>query len=260
MCTETAGHRHAEIPRLQAGEDVKSPVPGSGKFTSLLVAVAVTGLFAACGQHTGTTPANSPAVQPQPPPSSAAPPVAYDISRVDNVRNDFPPGFIVEAQTARTLSQADIESSRITAVTEGRIQPPDCRTVVMPSYAEPSVGADAAEVTAAGGHGSVDLDALRSPQPVPAAPKAEGCGLGMVVSGLPDVAGPAERIQAPSITGVATTGAKLVPEKRNPVYIFTAALDDRTSVVVTGSTDAQLSPEKLMSELLVKATAAVRGQ
>jgi hypothetical protein len=239
-----------------------SALPGTGNITSLLVALAIGGSLLACGHPAEPKPTGSPAARPQPPSSTStsAPPAAYDIARVAKVRNDFPPGFTVDAHPAKTLGEHDIESSPITAVTEARIQPPDCRSVVMPSYAEPSVGTKAAEVKAAGGQGSVDVVALRSPKPVPAAPKAKGCGLGMVVSGPPDVAGPAENADAPNIAGVTTTGAKLTPEQKNPVYIFTAALDGRTSVVVMGSTDAKLNPEKLMSDLLAKATAAVRGQ
>lgn len=65
-----------------------------------------------------------------------------------------------------------------------------------------------------------------------------------------------------AIPGVSTTGVKLTvadPEE-DPDYLYTAALNDRTSIVVMGSADQQLDPQRLMSDLLVKAVAAVRGQ
>jgi hypothetical protein len=81
------------------------------------------------------------------------------------------------------------------------------------------------------------------------------------MSGSPEAAGTAERVPGPNIDGVTTTGVKLSPtDAEDPDYIFTAALNDQTSVVVMGSTDAQLNPQQLLSDLLVKATSAVRSQ
>ncbi len=71
-----------------------------------------------------------------------------------------------------------------------------------------------------------------------------------------------ERIAAPAVGGVRTTGVRLTvaDSADDPDYLFTAALDDSTSVVVMGSADQQLDPQRLMSDLLVKAVSAVRGQ
>lgn len=236
------------------------PLPGTKKIASVLVVLGAGGLLVACGNAADTKPTNPPAA-PSPTASptdpATAPGVEYDISRVDGVKNGFPPGFTVSAYPAKTVSQPDHDSSRITALTEARIVPPKCRAVVLPSYAVPSAGAQAAGVNARGDRGSIDVIALRSPEPVTVGEKPEGCGLGLVISGSPDVAGPAEQIDAPTITGATTTGIKLSPEDRNPEYVFTARLDDRTAVVVMGNTDAQLNPERLMADLMTKATAAV---
>lgn len=232
--------------------------------TSFLAALSVGGLLVGCGHATETRRASVPTTSSQAESStagSAAPPAAsYDISHVGEVKNTFPPGFQVAAFPARPLSQQDIESSRLAAVAKGRIVPPKCRVVVIPPYAQPSVGTEAAGVSGGSEHGRIDVVALRSAKPVPAGEKPTGCGLGLTISGAPDIAGPAEQIQPPDIAGATTTGIKLNPEQMNPEYIFTAALDDRTAVVVVGNTDAQLNPAQLMSDLLVKAAAAVRGR
>ena len=71
-----------------------------------------------------------------------------------------------------------------------------------------------------------------------------------------------ERIPAPDIAGATTTGARLTvaDPQEDPDYLYTAALDDRTSIVVMGSADTALDPQRLMADLLVKAVSAVRGQ
>lgn len=80
------------------------------------------------------------------------------------------------------------------------------------------------------------------------------------MTGEPEASGAAERTPAPDISGTTTTGVKLAVNDEDPDYIFTAALDDQTSIVVVGSTDPQLNPQQLAPDLLVKAAAAVRGQ
>ncbi|BCO36882.1 hypothetical protein BMW24_011145 [Mycobacterium heckeshornense] len=194
-------------------------------------------------------------------PQAASPAgAAYDISRVDRVKDDLPPGFAGEAEPSKTLTQQDIASSGITAFTGAQVDPPQCRAVLVPPHVEPSVGTQAAGVRGQGDQGNIYIVAMRLPQPVRASQPPAGCDR-VSVSGSPKASGTAERIAAPSIAGVTTTGAKLsVDAAEDPDYVFTAALDDQTSVVVMGSTDAQLNPQGLLSDLLVKATSAVRGR
>jgi hypothetical protein len=218
----------------------------------------------ACGHSTEEKATSSPAAQPPSPSSSStstAAPAAYDISRVDNVQNDFPPGFEVEAHPAKALDQHDIDNSGVNDLAEAAKDPPQCRGMVIPPYANPSVGTQAAGVKGEGDKGSIHVVAFRSPEPIPVSSPPADCDRASL-SGSPEATGTAERIAAPNIDGVTTTGAKLLSTngQEEPEYIFTAALDDRTSVVVRGGADAELNPQQLMSNLLVKATAAVRGQ
>ncbi|WP_160118025.1 DUF5642 family protein [Mycobacterium sp. MFM001] len=229
----------------------------------LLIALGASVAIPACS-HSAEHPAGTSSTQSQPPsptntPAAAAP-AGYDIARVDNVKNDFPAGFAPEAEQPKTLAQHDIDSSGITAFTKAQIDPPQCRSMVIPPNVEPSVGAQAAGVRGEGDQGNIYVVALRLPQPVPAGQPPAGCDR-VTLSGDPQAAGTAERVPAPHIDGVTTTGVKLSADASDdPDYIYTAALDDQTSVVVMGSTDTQLNPQQLLPDLLVKATSAVRGQ
>jgi hypothetical protein len=231
------------------------------QIASLLAALGVGVSLAACGQSTEQPPTNSPAAPPESASNTpAASPGAYDISRVQNIQKDFPAGFDVEAHPAKTLSKQDVEDSKLTALTEARMDPPQCLAAVIPPYADPSVGTEAAGARADGDQGSIQVVAFRSPEPIPVSPPPAGCER-VTISGS-DVTGTAESVPAPHIEGVTTTAVKLATEGEDeePEYIFTAALNDRTSVVVRGGADSELNPQQLMSDLLVKATAAVRGQ
>jgi hypothetical protein len=227
--------------------------------TALGMGIALT----ACGQSEHGPAASPPAQQQSPSSSGAAPAVAspYDIARVDNVKDDFPPGFKAVPHPTKTLDQQDIDHSGVVAFTKATIDPPQCRSLIIPPYAEPTVGTHAAGTKADGDQGYIDVVAIRKDQPVPASPLPAGCDK-VTMSGAPQASGTAERIPAPTIAGVTTTGVELSPadEDDDPDYIYTAALDSQTSVVVMGSTAEDLNPQQMLSDLLVKATAAVRGQ
>jgi Domain of unknown function (DUF5642) len=252
----------AELAPVQAGVITSLRRMARG-IASLLLAFGAGVTLAACGHSQDSKPTGSASAELQPPSSSrasAATPGAYDLSRVDNVKNDFPPGFTTDAHPAKILDQHDIDSSGIIAFTKAHVDPPQCRSLIIPPYAEPSIGTEAAGVRGEGDQGKIYVVALRLPQPVPASPPPAGCDQ-VSLSGSPEAAGNAERIPAPKIDGLTTTGVKLNPtDAEDPGYIFTAALNDHTSVVVMGSADAQLNPQQLLSGLLGKATSAVRGQ
>ncbi|WP_085130731.1 DUF5642 family protein [Mycolicibacter engbaekii] len=214
--------------------------------------------LAGCATNAEVAPAGSAAPQP-----AAAQPAAprYDVSRIDAVANDFPEGFTAQAHPAKTLAQSDIDGSAVAAFTQAQVDPPQCRSVVIPRYVDPKAGTEAAGVIGQGDQGNMYVVALRSPDSVTPEAAPAGCDR-IALSGSPQATGTVERIPAPDIGGVTTTGVKLTvadPED-DPDYLYTAALDDHTSVVVMGSADEQLDPQRLMSDLLVKAVTAVRGQ
>lgn len=222
------------------------------------------GTLAACGGSEQSAPSGSPSAQPQPPSSSsaqAAPSSKYDISRVDNLKDDFPLGFKADPHPAKTLDQQDIDSSGIMPFTQAQFDPPQCRALVIPPYVDPSVGTQAAGIRGQGDQGEIYIVAMQLTKPTPASPLPAGCDR-VSMSGAPEATGTAEPVPAPKIDGATTTGVKLSPadETEDPDYEFTVALDDQTSIVVMGSTVAQLNPQQVMSDLLVKAASAVRGK
>ncbi len=230
----------------------------AGRAPILLAALGVTTALAGCDTSAQVSPAGPAAV---PPPAGQSSPEPYDISRVGAVVDDFPQGFSPQAHPAKTLGPADLGGSAVAAFTGAQFDPPQCRSVVIPPYADPTVGTEAVGVIGQGDQGSMYVVALRSPHPVAAEPDPAGCDR-ISLSGSPEATGTVERIAAPAVGGVRTTGVKLtvMDSAEGPDYLFTAALDDSTSVVVMGSADQQLDPQRLMSDLLVKAVSAVRGQ
>ncbi|HEU4361920.1 MAG TPA: DUF5642 family protein [Mycobacterium sp.] len=250
MSGMASSHR-AECTRMRV---VRRSVSG-------LAALGAAAALAGCS-HAATPPPSAPSsVPPSPAQSSASQPAGYDISKVDDVKDDFPSGFTAQAHPAKTLDQQDINGSQIAAFIGAQVDPPQCRSVVIPPYAEPVVGTQAAGVRAEGDQGAMYVVALRSPKPNPISPPPAGCDQ-IALSGSPEASGTVEQVPAPDIAGVTTTGVKLTTDDPDddPDYLYTAALDDQTAVVVMGSADTQLDPQKFLADLLVKAVSAVRGQ
>lgn len=225
---------------------------------ALLAALGVGATLAGCGTSAEVTPAGPVASQP---PAAEPSPAPYDISRVDAVSNDFPQGFTPQAHPAKTLGQSDIDGSAVAAFTDAQVDPPQCRSVVIPPYVDPTVGTEAAGVIG---------------QETRATCTSSPCGRRILLrlslnrravtgSRCPvrrRRPGPWSVSRHPPFLSATTTGVKLsvADPEEDPDYLYTAALDQRTSVVVMGSADAQLDPQRLMSDLLVKAVSAVRGQ
>ena len=220
----------------------------------LAALVLVAASASACG---GWHEPKQPAVGAPSPTKSVA---QYDISRVNNVKNDVPAAFKTAPGPTTTLTQDDIDNARVIPFTKAVYDPPQCRAFVIPPYVEPVVGAQAAILSAEGDRGEIFVVALRLPHPVAVNPPPAGCDH-VTMSGSDESTGTAERVPAPQIAGVTTTGLKLKPATDTSPggYVFTAALGDQTSVAVMGGADDALHPQQLLSDLLVKATAAVRG-
>ena len=233
------------------------------QIASTLTAVGlVTLTVAACGGSDQAKPSSSSATQA---PSSsgataAAPASKYDISKVDYIKDAMPAGFKPDPRPEITLNQGDIDTPKIIPFTKANFDPPQCRALVIPPYIDPAVGTRAAGLSAEGDQGEIFVVAMDLPKPIPAAPLPAGCNH-VGLSGSPEATGTAESIPGPPIDGVTTTGVKLTPSDDNAPaeYIFTAELGDQTSIAVMGGTADELNPQQVLSDLLVKATVAVRG-
>ncbi|HEX7322073.1 MAG TPA: DUF5642 family protein [Mycobacterium sp.] len=241
---------------------ITTPRRAARQSVSLFAALGVGVALAACGHSGQDQPAASPSAQSLSAPATAlaAPAADNDVSRIGNVKDDFPQGFTAESHPAKTLDQQDIDHSGINSFTGAQFDPAQCRSAIIPAYAQPSVGTNAAGVRGQGDQGNIYAVAMRLPQPVPSSPPPAGCDE-VTMSGDPQASGTAEPVPAPNIAGVTTTGAELsTDDDDDPDYIYTAALDDHTTVVVMGNMDEQLNPRQYLSDLLVKSVAAVRGQ
>jgi hypothetical protein len=196
----------------------------------------------------------------QPTGSTTAQPAQYDISRVNSVKNDVPAGFTASPGPVMTLTRDDVDNARVIPFTQATYAPPQCRALIIPTYVEPVVGARAAILSAEGARGEIFVAAMQLPHPVEVSPPPTGCGH-VAMSGSEESSGTAESVPAPRIEGVTTIGVKLKPalDKSPGGYVFTAAIGNQTSVAVMGGTDPDLHPQQLLSDLLVKAVAAVRG-
>ena len=217
-------------------------------------ALTALGLITLPASGCGGTQASEPAG------STSSPAVHYDIARVNNVKGDVPAGFATAPGAPITLSQDDIDNARVIPFTKAVYAPPQCRALVIPPYVEPVVGAQAVILSAEGDRGEIFVAAMRLPHPVEVGPPPAGCGH-VTMSGSEESAGTAEAVPGPQIAGVTTTGVKLNPATDPTAggYVFTAALGDQTSVAVMGGAASDLHPQQLLSDLLVKAVAAVRG-
>lgn len=215
--------------------------------TSLLAAAGLGMGLLACSQSVAQDQSKLP----------AEPLAAPDISRVDAVARSFPPEFTVNAGLSKTLNRGDVERAGMDVLTRATLNPAHCLPMIVPTYANPTIGAEAAGVTASGELGGVQVTALRTPRAFSADATPAGCDR-VVISGTPS--GIAERVPAPAIVGAATTGVRLIEDGQQAAhYIFTAAVDDQNVVVVRSSLDEQLHPQQFLSNLLVQATTAVRG-
>ncbi|BBX45842.1 hypothetical protein GCM10009641_64280 [Mycobacterium cookii] len=240
-----------------------SPQQATRHIASTLTAVGIiTFTVAACGASDQSKPPSSSAAQE---PSSsgataAAPASKYDISKVDSVKDAMPPGFKPDPRPEIILNQGDIDNPKIIPFTKAKFDPPQCRALVIPPYIDPTVGARAAGLSAEGDQGEIFVVAMNLPKPIPATPLPAGCDH-VGLSGSPEATGSAESIPGPRIDGVTTTGVKLTPSDDNAPseYIFTAELGDQTSIAIMGGTVDELNPQQVLSDLLVKATNAVRG-
>lgn len=226
--------------------------PAAARSTVARVVAAILIVLGAAGGTTacGTTAATRP--------EAGDPAPGIDISRIDDVRDDFPAGFTVRAGRSRTFTAGDIARTGINTLTESTLHPAHCLPAIIPPYADISIGTVAAGVTGRGAQGGVQVTALRLPRPVPATAPPAGCDL-VAITAAPAVTGAAEAVPLPAIAGATTRGVKLsAAGQTEPDYILTAALDDQTTVVVRGNLAAALNPPQLLSNLLVKAVAAVR--
>ncbi|MBS9533829.1 DUF5642 family protein [Mycobacterium sp. M1] len=217
------------------------------QIVSVLAALGIGAGLAACGQSVAQQ-AGAPAE------------VSYDIAGISALADEFPAGFTVQTGLAKTLSSDDVERAGTQLLTEARLSPAHCLPMILPAYAHPTVGTRAAGVTAHGALGGVQVTALHLAHPV--APGVSPVGCDRVVVSADGVSGTAELVPAPAIDGVTTSAVRLIADgpDESAHYIYTAALNEDTVVVIRSGLDDALNPPSFLSRLMVTAVSALRAR
>lgn len=197
------------------------------------------------------------------PSPSADAPVDYDVARLAEVEGDFPPGFIpfpfrLGKQRPETVDQVSA------VVSYGRpflVDPPQCRPLL--KLVDGRVGADTNGTRADGPNKqSIAVSAI-APVTVPAGLPANRCErMTFEVPGAPvPTRGMANRITAPTIDGATTSALEIHTDGYPEVeYDYAAILDGRVYVRVAARLSPGFAAQPVLTELLVTAQAAVRGQ
>lgn len=189
---------------------------------------------------------------------SAGPPSGYDISRIAQLANAFPPDFTVEPIGPMTLTQEQAEGfAGMIKKLASTFKPPHCAEALQHPTA---IAGGVMQGFAAHGPQEIVVAAAQSPQPVPVVVPPESCK--HVTFNEPGKAqGSVDHIAALPIAGATVVGLKVHTEITEPGesktvdrYQYQASLSDRVAVMLSGASDPPL-----LEGILAKAVAAVRG-
>ena len=144
----------------------------------------------------------------------------YDISRLSQLQNEFPPGFSrVRATPVATLGPDADKFSAIGVGDVVAVDPPTCRSLIQPVRAPRD-----SQFTMVGGigTGAIMVGAVNSPHPLPKTAVPAGCdhvAVTQKVSGRQFDA-TVTHLAGPSIEGVVTTESMTSPprEELNPTF------------------------------------------
>ncbi|MDT5107464.1 MAG: hypothetical protein QOI25_4977 [Mycobacterium sp.] len=197
------------------------------------------------------------------PPTSADAAAGYDLARLSEVKDDFPPDFTPSPFGAAKLDPAyvDLVGAVVSYGKPFTVDPQECRALLKP--VDGQVGA----VT----NGSLfdgpnkQSIAVNADAPVTVPAEIPGANCYRMTFDVQNHAvrtrGTAERITAPAIDGAVTEALKIQADGYPDVeYYYAAILDDRLYVNVAARVDPSFAAQPLLPDLLVKAVAAVRGR
>jgi Domain of unknown function (DUF5642) len=198
----------------------------------------------------------------QPAAGPTNPPGGYDISRIDQLANQFPPGYSVTPIPPTTLTQEQADEFGDMIKKFGfTVDPPQCSAALKSLQL---VGGTKLQGLSAKGPQDIAVVAAQAPQPIPSPPTGDSCSHIAFTSNVGH--GTADRVPGPAISGVTTVGVKMhiditVSGSSTTMdqQMYIAALGDRTAVTVTGQSVTGQSDAQPLEALLVKAVTAVRG-
>ncbi|MGV0716260.1 DUF5642 family protein [Mycolicibacterium sp. XJ662] len=186
-----------------------------------------------------------------------------DLSRLNEIRGDFPPGFEPEGLSVperQTAQQAALVGDTMGYGRPFTVEPPHCRALLEPVRGQ--VGANKIGVGAEGPDRQVITVSVTDPVTVPAGLPSTGCERVAfeVESGVHTV-GTATPLTAPGIDGAATSAIKVATDGfQYTEYFYVAILDSRVFAQVRARVNPEFPTEPVLPDLLVKAVAAVRGR
>lgn len=186
-----------------------------------------------------------------------------DVSRIADLEDDLPPGFI-PGPTEPIKLRHELVDSVGTVVSYGKpftVDPPQCRPLLKP--VDGQAGADSMHIRGDDVEKrSIAVGAV-VPVTLPAETPSAGCERMTyeVDHGAVPTSGTVERIPAPTIEGATTIALKIQVNGFPDVeYSYGAILDGSAYVDVQARLAPNSQAATLLPDLLVKAVAAVRGQ
>jgi Domain of unknown function (DUF5642) len=226
---------------------------------ALLTAVTAGVGLPGCGSDGQPRPAGSPASAPTSAASPAGPPAGYDISRIAQLANEFPPGYSVSPVGPITLSQEQADSFvGMVKKLGSTFEPRQCAEVLKHPTA---LAGSTIQGFQASGPQQIMVAAAQTAQPVPSVVPPAECDH-VTFNDPGKVQGTVDRLPPPAIDGATVVVVKVHVEatdsgisKTLDQYQYQATLNDRTGVDVSGESDTHL-----LESLLGKAVMAVRGR
>ena len=197
------------------------------------------------------------------PPTSADAAVGYELARLAEVKDDFPPDFTPSPFEVAKLDPAYVDQVGA-VVSYGKpftVDPQHCRALLKP--VDGRIGADTNGSRVDGPNKQSIAVNADAPVAVPAEIPATNCDRMTfdVKNDAVRTRGTAERITAPIIDGAVTEALKIQIDGYPDVeYYYAAIVDNRLYVNVAARLNPSFDAQPLLPDLLVRAVAAVRGR
>jgi hypothetical protein len=197
------------------------------------------------------------------PTSSVEESAGYDLSRLAEVKDDFPPDFTPSPFEVAKLDPAYVDQVGA-VVSYGKpftVDPQQCRALLKP--VDGRIGADTNGSRVDGPNNQSIAVNADAPVTVPAEIPATNCDRMTfdVKNDAVRTRGTAERITAPIIDGAVTEALQIqIDGYPDAEYYYAAIVDNRLYVSVAARLNPSFDAQPLLPDLLVKAVAAVRGR
>ncbi|WP_458319223.1 DUF5642 family protein [Mycolicibacterium brisbanense] len=186
----------------------------------------------------------------------------YDISRLESLKDKFPPGYTAQWFPVSRLDgrQAESVGDVVGYGDPVTVDPQACAVVLKPIHA--GAGTESAAFRSDGPSGQqLSVAAQQTTDPARADVPSAGCERMSFTAEDPRGSGTAERLATPVIDGVVTAAIKSRVDGGPGVvdYTYYALVGDRIIVTVHERTDENSRPQQELSDLLTNAVAAIKG-